>query len=271
MRVTKTLAWLLSLVFVGLASAQDKPTKPTFGELPPVIPPKVDTPPVPGVDDPRDLSDLKFRLIWVSDYSGTIPVRWSQVSIDGGRVLLLDAPKSFPGVIEGESEARTHDLPAGAQFVKAVWCQRPGKVVIVADGVVDGAIVNLFKITVNVKGGTGAQPPPGVGNPPGGWTPVTPAKYTFLIVRPNGAASPDYLKAFSNPAWNELVAAGHVVKEMTLTESQAIYNPPAGTTNPIPFTVTLASADGKSKVVAGPVAMPTDTASIRKLLEGIPK
>lgn len=128
--------------------------------------------------------------------------------------------------------------------------------------------------TVDVEGNKGPQPPPDKpppDKPPPDPQPV-PVKplYYFLIVRPDGPASPEFTKVMSDPAWAELQKAGHSVKDKTLTDAGKLgLTLPVG--QPLPTVVTLVvSADGtKSKVVRGPINLPTTSDGIRRLPEGV--
>ncbi len=101
--------------------------------------------------------------------------------------------------------------------------------------------------------------------------PVTPppsptTSLFFLIVRPNGPASPEFVSILANPAWDDLRKLGHTVKDRTLDELGPLYRIPTGTT--LPCVVTLAvGADGRSTVVRGPVDLPTTSDAIRRLAE----
>jgi hypothetical protein len=71
----------------------------------------------------------------------------------------------------------------------------------------------------------------------------------------------------SDPAWDEHRKAGIEVRDETFTKSQSVLTLPPGT--PIPcVTALLIAEDGKSfKIVAQPVALPTDNPSIKALAE----
>lgn len=132
--------------------------------------------------------------------------------------------------------------------------------------------VDLKEASVLVTiGGKGPRPPPK--DPPPKDPPVTPpiaAKLYFLIVRPDGPASPEFTKVMSDPAWATLQGKGHQVKDRTVTDANRIVGLvlPPGTV--LPTVVTLdVSAGTESRVVAGPVPLPTTSAEILKLPEGV--
>ena len=183
-------------------------------------------------------------------------------------VVATENKDSCPVKIKGKfagGGGKTEDRTYKAKYLYEVKPVKTGRceVFVIPHGVTREQDVE--RKTVDVDAGDGAQPPPGGGLPPVDPPPTKPAKGYFLIVRPDGPASQDFAKAFALPAWRELVAEGHAVKEMTLTESLQYYKAPAGTV--IPFVVTLDVAN--KKVLSGPVAMPTTDDAIRKLREGV--
>ena len=244
------------MLLLGLGAA-DGPDVPRVGELPAVRPV---TPQPPPTDEPRPLSDNRFRLFWVESYAGTVPPRWTATSLDSSAAIdLIDLPAGAPavGVLEGEARAKAHFAPPAAKHVVAVWGVTPGRVLLRADGVREGRIVTLVSVVVAV-GGT--SPPP-VKPPP---APAT--SLYFLLVRPNGPATPEFAAVLANPAWDELRKLGHAVKDRTLDELGTLYRIPSGTT--LPCVVTLAvAADGRSTVMRGPVELPTTSDAIRRLTE----
>lgn len=148
--------------------------------------------------------------------------------------------------------------------VTVVVAAKPGRYRILAyTGNDDGG---AEAITTLVIGGATQPPPDKPVDPPPPDKPPPATKGYFLIVRPDGPASPDFTAVLANPAWDELRKAGHAVKEKTLAETVPIYKPPAGTT--LPFVVTL-SQTSPSKVLAGPVELPTTADGIRELAKGV--
>lgn len=108
---------------------------------------------------------------------------------------------------------------------------------------------------------TPVDPPPVI--------PPTPAVgYYFVVVRPDGPATPEFLRVMSDPAWKALTEAGHMTKDFTLTDANRIgASVPSGTTLPVVVTLSV-SADGKqSTIVREAIPLPTNTAEIRKLPE----
>ena len=268
MNAQKTLAGLVAFLLVGMATAQTpakvEKSKPTLGEYP--LPPKTKPtpPPLPqSPDDPRLLDINKVRLFWVEDYVSFVPVRWTVTPLDPFALADVFPVGTKPVfIMHGDVRAKEHTVPDNAKSAVQVWGVSKGRVLLTADGVKDNEIVTLVKVTIDVGGPQSPIPPPV--DPPVD-PPTKPTKAYFLTVRPDGPASQAFAAAWADPAWTELKAEGHTVKEMNLTDSLAFYKPPAGTA--IPFTVTLDVAS--KKVIAGPIPMPTDSVSIRKLKEGV--
>lgn len=128
------------------------------------------------------------------------------------------------------------------------------------------AIVTLVIGKVETPG----KEPPKTDPPiePGVDPPAKPAgKVFFLIVRADGPATQDYARIMADPAWDAHRKAGIIVKDKTFSESKAIYTAPSGTT--LPYVVTLSSGETESKVIAGPVPLPTTSAGIADLAKGI--
>lgn len=251
------------LAVVGFATTAP-PDKPTLGELPAVRPA---VPLLPKPDEPRPLSIDRFRLFWVANYSGTIPLRWTATPLDETAQLdFIELPNGAPavGILEGDSRAKAHRPPEGASNAVAVWGLSPGRVLLTADGVEEGRIVTLVRVVIAVGGPTQPIPVPPVPipNPP---APPVPVSLYFLILRANGPASPEFAAVLANPAWGDLRKAGHTVKDKTLGELGDEYRVPSGTT--LPCVVTLKRTDRGMTVVRGPVDLPTTTDAIRKLAE----
>ena len=111
--------------------------------------------------------------------------------------------------------------------------------------------------------------PPKPGDPKPPVNPPTPAGYFFLIVRPDGPADPKFTAAMSLPAWKELAKAGHKFKDKTYTAASTDLDItlPHGTT--LPTVVTLVVDGTSSRVVAGPVPLPTDDDGVLRLPKGV--
>lgn len=117
----------------------------------------------------------------------------------------------------------------------------------------DGVEVEVVRVPV-----TPPDPPP-----PG---PVVPAPpYYFQIVRPDGPASPAFTAVMRDPAWGVLRAAGHSVRDYTLTEfARAGYTLPGGTLLPTVVTLKVAP-DRKSSTIVVPARPLPAAADILKL------
>lgn len=247
------------LAVVGFATTAP-PDKPTLGELPAVRPA---APLLPKPDEPRPLSIDRFRLFWVANYSGTIPLRWSATPLDATAQLdFIELPNGAPavGILEGETRAKAHRPPEGATNAVAVWGLSPGRVLLTADGVEEGRIVTLVRIVIAIGGTVAPVPPTPIPDPP-----HVPASLYFLILRPNGPSSAEFAAVLANPAWGDLRKAGHIVKDKTVGELGDEYRVPSGTT--LPCVITLKRTDRGMTVVRGPVELPTTSEAIRRLAQ----
>lgn len=91
--------------------------------------------------------------------------------------------------------------------------------------------------------------------PPTDPAPIPTGKYFFMIVRPDDAPKKPYVDYMGNAGWDTLRAAGHSVKDYTLTESSRWgLTLPAGTA--LPCIVTLATQGANSVIVRGPIPLP---------------
>lgn len=133
-----------------------------------------------------------------------------------------------------------------------------------------GSEVDVVRVQVEITDPQCPQPPPAGPKPPENPPAPNPAgKVYFLIVRPSGAATGEFERTMLLPAWGELRSAGHLVKDKPLNELGNIYSPPAGTTLPFVVTLRINEANTESKVIAGPVPLPTSNDGIRDLVKGI--
>lgn len=249
------LAGILAILSVGGATAQD--VAASKSKWPTVPAPKQEvTPPASVVFTVRAgeyfIIERDSPAIVLGSPSGMLEVVYTE-NKDG-------CPVKVKGKFAGGG-GKSEDRVLKSKFIIELNPVKSGRceVIIIPHGVTKET--DIERKTVDVDAGDGAQPPPGGVDPP----PTKPVKGYFLLVRPDGPASQDFARAFALPAWTELRAEGHAVKEMTLTESLQYYKAPAGTV--IPFVVTIDAAN--KKVLAGPVAMPTTDDAIRKLKEGV--
>lgn len=122
-----------------------------------------------------------------------------------------------------------------------------------------------FSQTVIKVGGAPVPPPVDPVDP----QPPPPSVYYFLVIRADGPADPAFTKAMGLPAWAELRKKGHQFKDKTVSAAAADLNLtlPPGTA--LPCVVTLSVAGGASKIVRGPVALPTTDAGVAALPEGV--
>lgn len=144
-------------------------------------------------------------------------------------------------------------LPAGRYRFAAVAAGKTGEQVRADFAVVVGP-------------GTPTDPPT---DPPVDPPVPPPAVFYFAVVRPDGPADPAFTAVMADPGWAVLRAAGHSVKDFTLTDARTRLKMtvPAGT--PLPAVVTLRVAGGRSVEVRQAVPLPTTTDGIRRLPEGV--
>lgn len=166
----------------------------------------------------------------------------------------------FPFPSEELKDPRRFVLPttgvrAGRYRYVAVAASKDGEQATAEFVVVVGDAPNLPPIT------PGPQPEP--------TPPDSPASYYFLVVRADGPADPAFTAAMGLPAWAELRKKGHQYKDKTVSAAAAdlALALPPGTT--LPCVVTLSTAGGVSKIVRGPVPLPTTDAGVAALPEGV--
>lgn len=88
----------------------------------------------------------------------------------------------------------------------------------------------------------------------------------FMVIRPDGPASPAFTNTMKLTEWQTLVKLGHSVKDKTATEARAFGIPFAH----VPCVARLTiSADGKSSKLVDVIPLPTTGADILKLPTGI--
>lgn len=128
---------------------------------------------------------------------------------------------------------------------------------------------NLTRREFAVPVGQTGTPPPKKTDPPATPPKTDPAAtYYFLIVRPDGPAAPMFTAAMRLKGWEQLRAAGHLVKDYTVKDAaKAGFTVADGT--PLPAVVTLRENETSSVVVRGPIALPTTDAAILELPKGV--
>lgn len=114
--------------------------------------------------------------------------------------------------------------------------------------------------------GTPNQPPP-QSPPPPPQAPPELTNYYFLIVRDDGPASPAFSKIMADPAWADVVKAGHSYKDKTRTDAEKILRIPVPPILSLPQVFRLRVKGGVSTIVGDPFPLPTTSEGIRKLLE----
>lgn len=113
----------------------------------------------------------------------------------------------------------------------------------------------------------GCVTPPKPKDPPTTDPPTPPTgKYYFLIIRPDGPASPEFTKVMLMPEWQELRTSGHQVGARTLTEVRNMNLNLDGAV--LPVVVTLRVDNNKTtQLKMSP--LPTTSEGISKLPEGV--
>lgn len=123
---------------------------------------------------------------------------------------------------------KTTDLENG----RLIFGSKPGTTITVTALVID---FEKRKVTDTdytfVFEGTPTAPPPTPKDPP--VTPVPRDGLYFLIVRPDGPATARFTKTIGLPEWEQLRAAGHLVKDKTYTDSKAFVTLPANVMLPV--------------------------------------
>lgn len=107
--------------------------------------------------------------------------------------------------------------------------------------------------------------------PPDKPPPVTGSLY-FVLVRPDGPAHPTFTRIVSDPAWQEIIAKGHQVKDFTLAEARALgVAVPEKTDLPCVVTLRLSADRKKSSIARAAMFLPPTLtgAEILTLLEGL--
>lgn len=195
------------------------------------------------------------------------PIAGKKIGIDGG----LDA-KTFSSVevIVGSGVYFVTPLE-GSQGTHRVryWTigDKITRTVTLTDKAPDADAVTIPLVSsVTVVVGGEVQPPPKKPDDPTKPPPTT--GYYFMLIRSDGAADPAFTKIARNPAWAELVKAGHLVKDFGLSDAIRLgAKLPDGT--PLPCVVTLRDDGTASRIVRGPVPLPTTSEAILELAKGV--
>lgn len=123
---------------------------------------------------------------------------------------------------------------------------------------------------VVVVGAGGTVPGP---NPPGPAPDPKPGSLFFVVIRPDGAASPEFTRIMSDGAWDALRMGGCQVKDYGYKEACAQLGLclPAGTTLPVVVTLRVSMDRKTSRVVRQAIPLPTTTQGIAALPQGVPQ
>lgn len=126
--------------------------------------------------------------------------------------------------------------------------------------------MSVTPFSVVIGKGTPADPPKdSPKDPPKEPIPPPVGSTYFIVIRPDGPATQEFARIMADAAWAEHRSAGIRVKDYTLAESASIYKLPSRTN--LPCVLALSSGPKESKVLAGPVNLPTTSDGIRKLAE----
>ncbi len=94
--------------------------------------------------------------------------------------------------------------------------------------------------------------------------------YYFMLIRSDGAADPSFTKIIRDPSWAKLVELGHQVKDFQLQDAVRFgAKLPDGTS--LPCIITLRTDGSVSRVVRGPIPLPSDSQGILDLPKGVTK
>lgn len=263
MRVQKSLAGILAILLVGFASAQD-PAAAGKSKWPTAPIQKPETPP-PALAIYTVKADEWFLIerdtpaIVLGSPNGLLEIIYTN-NAEGCKIKYKGKFAGGGGV--SETKVLTSKFIIELKPVKTGRCE----VIIIPHGVQAEAAIE--RKTVDVDAGEGAQPPPGGGEPPIVVPPpvTTPTKVHFMLVRKDGPSSQDFTNSISLPAWKTLTASGHAYKDYTLTEANAVWQAPAGTS--LPYLVGLDSKN-RAKVVVPVGPLPGNDAAVLKLIEGV--
>lgn len=167
----------------------------------------------------------------------------------------LDGEEEFPLELVGGSKTAfcflTRGLPAGKVY----------RFTGVAASATGEQVERLFAVRIP----DGSNPPP-VDPPKPPDPPVPTGGYYFMVVRSDGPASTGFLKMMADPAWDQIRAKGHKVKDFTLSDATRLgVKFPTGTM--LPVVATLKEGKETSTLVRPVQPVPADPL---KLLEGLP-
>lgn len=207
-----------------------------------------------------------FRVLTLANYKG--PVSWEtdpvyEIGYKDGKPVLVSGEMDYleinePAKIPERQGLKLIDVGPGSVVI---WGKTPGKVRLVARGVVDGVPKRLDTVIIEV---TGPRGPP--------LLPIEPGQPTtglyFALVRANGPATEEVRRIAALPAWDDVRKAGHQFKDFTLSElpTKDGKSPiPDGT--PLPCLLVL-KQDGTQSVILKPIRpAPQTDDDVRKLLE----
>ena len=224
-----------------------------------------------SADAAKTLPVGDWRNYGVEGFTGKVDWEWDAVPelafdasgkpyLLAAEVGLLNVTKPLtPFRVEGK-ELTVVDISPGDVILHGI---SPGKVKLVARGVVDGASKRLATLVIDVgPRGPPAAPAPG----------VTPKVNYLLIVRDDQPATDEFLNVMASPAWRELEAKGVTVKDVSYSHATGRLGIKLASGTTLPTVIRLNNdQDAKKSVRIGlPVPLPKSDAEIRKLIEVSP-
>lgn len=122
----------------------------------------------------------------------------------------------------------------------------------------------VAEFVVVVGPGAVDRPPDRPADPPA----LPKSSVYFMIVRPDGPATPTFTNVMNLPAWKNLRSAGYTYKDFTPAEASKFgVNLPNGTV--LPVVVTLTTTPTGSKIVRPAIPLPSTDDAVSRLPEGL--
>lgn len=135
-------------------------------------------------------------------------------------------------------------------------------------GVASDATGNLTRKPFVVQVGEPVVTPPPKKDAPGKDPPAKSDTYYFLVIRPDGPATSHFTKIMADPAWATLRAAGHRVKDKSVSDAAALgHTVPSDVS--LPAVITLIENDKTSTIARSAIALPTTSPAILDLPKGV--
>lgn len=204
--------------------------------------PVADVAPLPSLRTDVRAKSGGFEPPAVLEAKGGFAVYLPPEDVKAAEYVALDGEEPFPASMIGGSPTAfvffTRGLPAKEYRFVGIASDSGGK---------------LTRKQFVVPVGTPTTPP---GTPPPKKDPpvTAPAKYYFLVIRPDGPATAQFRKTMESPEWAQLRKDGHLVSDTGVTDAGKLGIEPPSI---LPCVVTLQESGKKSKIVRPPVALPS--------------